>query len=129
MLTPQMRDELDRRGRPPLADADEDEAGRYGMRTDEDDGDVEDEGDDVMRLVCDTCGEVSRVLPPKGFTLALRMGEEGEEDEAGPRGVRYTCGSCGETNRAAVPRGYALRRATESVAVRAFRESYRGAGR
>ncbi len=118
MLTPQQFDELDHRGRPQLADEDED---ALGMRTNEDEGDVEEET--TMRLGCDACGEVSRVLPPKGFRLA----EDEDEEEAGPRGLRYACAACGEVARARVPRGYRLVRMTE--AARTFRESYWSADR
>src|SRR5881628_677213 len=93
--------------------ADEDEVGRYGMRTDED---ADNEG--RMRLICTTCGETNRIKAPKGFKFTVGRTAE-DEDEGGLRSLRYTCATCGETNRAQAPL------ARESAAVRAFREAYR----
>jgi predicted RNA-binding Zn-ribbon protein involved in translation (DUF1610 family) len=110
--------ELDRFGRAQHAE-DEDEVGGYGMRADEVKDEYEDEdeagGPQVVRYSCEGCGEVSRVLPPKGYRYA-RSGEG--EDEAGLRPLQYRCAHCGETNRV---RATVVR---ESAAIRVYRESY-----
>ena len=105
---------LDQFGRPLRRrdEDDEDEVGRYGMRSDE----ANDEDESLLRHACASCGETNRVVPPTGFKLA-RPGED--EDEAAMHRVRYTCGSCGEVNRVKTTL------ARESQAVRIFRDAYR----
>ncbi len=71
----------------------EDEGEGYGMAGEEEDdeekGGLDDKDSGAMQYQCAGCGEVNRVLPPKGFKLA-RAGEDGLSESQAVRRLKRT---------------------------------------
>lgn len=105
-------------------DEDEVRRPRPGMRPlgDQGEDEEESEGEAALQFECPSCGEITRLALPEGWTVA--DGEDEEEAEGRGQRMATRCDECGEVLHVAPPAGTRFtRKATEAAT--AFSRRYR----